>query len=184
MHIGTSIFSHHLNKTTFAGQKYITKICNIKRIPTCTIIQILNIYDHMPRGFSSCYTYLMNKRKISNKNKNVVSCTNYAMARLIQWLWIIHFRVIWVEKSVLHIYARTKLPSFSRLYFQMHFSSIQISFKFLPRGPINNKSALVGVMAWCRTAKKPWCKTMLTQIWITIWLHSELIQWMIILKSY
>ena len=29
--------------------------------------------------------------------------------------------------------------------------SIQVSLKFVPQGPINNKSALVQVMAWCQT---------------------------------
>ena len=32
---------------------------------------------------------------------------------------------------------------------------IQISLKFVPNGPIDNKSALVQVMAWCRTGNKP-----------------------------
>ena len=33
--------------------------------------------------------------------------------------------------------------------------SIRISLKFVPKGPINNKSALVQVMAWRRTGDKP-----------------------------
>ena len=33
--------------------------------------------------------------------------------------------------------------------------SIQISWKFVPEGPIDNKSALVQVMAWHRTGNKP-----------------------------
>ena len=32
---------------------------------------------------------------------------------------------------------------------------IQISLKLVPRSPINNKPALVQVMAWCRTGDKP-----------------------------
>ena len=40
---------------------------------------------------------------------------------------------------------------------------IQISLKFVPRGPINNKPALVQVMAWCRTGAKPLSEPMKTQ---------------------
>ena len=32
---------------------------------------------------------------------------------------------------------------------------IEISLKFVPRSPIDNKLALVQVMAWCRTGDKP-----------------------------
>ena len=41
--------------------------------------------------------------------------------------------------------------------------SIKISLKFVPKGPIDNKSALVQVMAWCRTGDKPLPEPMLTQ---------------------
>ena len=41
--------------------------------------------------------------------------------------------------------------------------TIQITLKFIPRGPIDNKPALVQVMAWRRTGNKPLNKPMLTQ---------------------
>ena len=41
--------------------------------------------------------------------------------------------------------------------------SIQISLKIVPRRPINNKPALVQVMAWRRTGARPLPETMLTQ---------------------
>ena len=41
--------------------------------------------------------------------------------------------------------------------------SIEISLKFVPNGPIDDKSALVQVMAWRRTGDKPLPKPMLTQ---------------------
>ena len=41
--------------------------------------------------------------------------------------------------------------------------SIQISLKFVPKGPIDNKSALVQVMAWCLFSAKPLPEPMLTQ---------------------
>ena len=41
--------------------------------------------------------------------------------------------------------------------------SITISLKFVPKGPIDYKSALVQVMVWHRTSKKPLPESMLTQ---------------------
>ena len=40
---------------------------------------------------------------------------------------------------------------------------IQISLKFVPKGPINNIPALVQIMAWCRSSNKPLSGPMLTQ---------------------
>ena len=53
--------------------------------------------------------------------------------------------------------------------FQMHFHEgkfyipIRISVNFVPKGPTDNKSALVRVMAWRRTGDKPFHQPMLTQ---------------------
>ena len=40
---------------------------------------------------------------------------------------------------------------------------IQISLKYVPRSPIDNKPALVQVMAWHRTGNKPLSEPMLTR---------------------
>ena len=40
---------------------------------------------------------------------------------------------------------------------------IQISLKFVPRSPIDNKAALVQVMAWRRTGDKPLPEPMMAQ---------------------
>ena len=40
---------------------------------------------------------------------------------------------------------------------------IQIWLKFIPKGPIDNKSALVQVMAWRRPGDKPLLEPVLTQ---------------------
>ena len=40
---------------------------------------------------------------------------------------------------------------------------IQISLKYVPRSPIDNKPVLVQVMAWCRTGDKPLPGPMMTQ---------------------
>ena len=41
--------------------------------------------------------------------------------------------------------------------------AIQISLKHVPRNPIDNKPALVQVMAWRRTGDKPLSEPMMTQ---------------------
>ena len=41
--------------------------------------------------------------------------------------------------------------------------SIQISLKLIPKIPIDNKPALVQVMAWRRTGDKPWPEPMMIQ---------------------
>ena len=41
---------------------------------------------------------------------------------------------------------------------------IEISLKLVPRGPINNKSAFVQVMAWRRTGDKLLPEPMMTQL--------------------
>ena len=43
------------------------------------------------------------------------------------------------------------------------FISIQIALKLVPEDPIDNKSAVVQVMAWCWTGGKPLPEPMLTQ---------------------
>ena len=41
--------------------------------------------------------------------------------------------------------------------------SIRISLKFFSKGPVDNKSVLVQVMAWRRTGDRPLCESMLSQ---------------------
>ena len=48
---------------------------------------------------------------------------------------------------------------------------IPISLKFVPKSPIDNESALIQVMAWCRTGDKPLLETMLTQFTDTYMRH-------------
>ena len=49
--------------------------------------------------------------------------------------------------------------------------SIWISLKFVPKGPIDNKSALVQVLAWHLTGDKPLPEPMLTQFTNTYMQH-------------
>ena len=63
----------------------------------------------------------------------------------------------------------TKWPLYRRRLFKCIFMNLQccilirISLKFVPKGPIANNSALVKVMAWCRTGAKPSPEVILTQ---------------------
>ena len=52
---------------------------------------------------------------------------------------------------------------FKGIFMNEKFSiAIRISLKFVPKGPINNKSALDQVMAWRLTGDKPLPEPMLT----------------------
>ena len=54
--------------------------------------------------------------------------------------------------------------TFSRILMNENVSiSIWISLKFVPKGPIDNKAALVQVMAWRWTGNKPLPEPVLTQ---------------------
>ena len=50
--------------------------------------------------------------------------------------------------------------------------SIEMSLKFAPKGPFNNISALVQIMAWRRTGDKPLSALMMTQFNDTYMRHS------------
>ena len=52
---------------------------------------------------------------------------------------------------------------FKSIFNESVWISITISLKFVPKGPIDYKSALVQVMAWHRTGEKPLPESMLTQ---------------------
>ena len=53
---------------------------------------------------------------------------------------------------------------FKRIFLNEYFKvAIQISLKFVPEGPFDNKSALVQVMAQHRAGDKPLAEPMLTQ---------------------
>ena len=52
--------------------------------------------------------------------------------------------------------------------------SIQISLKFVPKGSIDNKPALVQVMAWRRIGDKPLSEPMLTRFTDAYMRHCDL----------
>ena len=53
------------------------------------------------------------------------------------------------------------LRPFCRRHFQMHFLSIKSSLKFIPKVPIDNKPALIHIMAWRRPGDKPLSEPMM-----------------------
>ena len=52
---------------------------------------------------------------------------------------------------------------FKSIFNESVWISITISLKFVPKGPIDYKSALVQVMAWHQTGEKPLPESMLTK---------------------
>ena len=95
-------------------------------------------------------------------------------------------------------YVLTHLPldkwlPFHRWHFEMHFCEWKvlcfdaISLRFVPKLPIDNKSALVQVMAWRRTSDKPLPEPMSSQFtdaykwhwgrWVNVWWKIKWIYW-------
>ena len=54
---------------------------------------------------------------------------------------------------------------FSNAFSWMEVLYFKISLEFVPKGPVDNKAALVQVMAWCQKGNKPLSEPMLT--WLT-----------------
>ena len=49
---------------------------------------------------------------------------------------------------------------------------INISLKFVPKGPINNNLALVQIMAWCRSGDKPLSEPMMVSLLASLGLNE------------
>ena len=63
------------------------------------------------------------------------------------------------------------MATISQTMFSNAFSSMKMfkflskfSLKFIPKGPIDNKPALVQIMAWCRTGDKPLFEPMMAYV--------------------
>ena len=67
--------------------------------------------------------------------------------------------------------GQDKMAAISQRTLSNGFSWIEISLKFVPKGPVNNIPALVQIMAWCRPGDKPLSEPMMvslaTHIWVT-----------------
>ena len=84
---------------------------------------------------------------------------------MIQWL----FEQV-CDSNSKHIVAETKWLPFPDDIFKCLFLneniwiSIKISLNFVPNGPINNISASVQIMAWCRPGDKPLSEPMMVYL--------------------
>ena len=103
--------------------------------------------------------------------------------RFVLWTWSICEMVpcLWIDIEIIkrrdagNAFVSPSLPGqngchFGRQHFQMHFLQwkndrilIKISLKFVTRNRIDNKPALVQVIAWCRIGNKPLSEPMLTR---------------------
>ena len=71
--------------------------------------------------------------------------------------------LVWVNQSPPWTKWPPFLRYFKRIFLNEMLNFLKISLKFVPKGPIYNKSALVQVMAWRRTGAKPLPEPTLTQ---------------------
>ena len=78
--------------------------------------------------------------------------------------FIVIFICTHISYPIIH-WGQDKWTPFRRRHCQMHFLEnvwirIEISLKFVPKGPINNALAMVQIMAWRRPGDKPLCEPM------------------------
>ena len=97
-----------------------------------------------PEGFQ-WYRSVTNQNKTRSANPARVSCCTV---------------------SKFHFESKTKYPSFCRRHFYIHFLVeqtwcilIQISLRFVPMVPSNNKPALLQIVAWRRIGDNPLSET-------------------------
>ena len=73
--------------------------------------------------------------------------------------------------------------TFKRIFLNKTFRiSIKISLKFVPKGPINNISALVQIIAWLRSGDKPLSEPLMVRLlthicvtrpqWVQVWMSN------------
>ena len=79
-----------------------------------------------------------------------------------------HTNVLPITMAVLTYWGRDKIATISQTTFSKEFFnqnvqiSINISMRFVPKGPINNIPALVQMMVWRRLGEKPLSEPMVT----------------------
>ena len=143
-------------------------------------VRQIGIHRYSDSGI--CHMRWFHKICHFNQNTNIVSKTildqsvaalkNHAAARffsschisevwLLNWCWCVYLTHIPLEKMAT-IFAD---DIFKCIFMNEVFCiSIKISLKFVPEGPIDNKSVLVQVMVLCQTAVKPLPEPMLTHM--------------------
>ena len=96
------------------------------------------------------------------------SCTGNDFWFILKLFWnILQWGIISLDMHLNHL-PLNKMAAISQTTFS---SAFKVSLKFIPNGPIDNKSALVQVMAWRRTGDKPLPEPMLTQFTDTYMRH-------------
>ena len=79
----------------------------------------------------------------------------------------------WGWDKMAAIFQTTVSNGFS--WMKMYEFRIEVSLKFVPKGPINNIQSLVQIMAWCRPGDKPLSEPMLVNLPMHIWVTRP--QW-------
>ena len=84
--------------------------------------------------------------------------------KMLLWKGQMLFQAQWVNSSPLGKMAAILTDdTFKYIFFDENDRIlIRISLKFVPRSPVDNKPALVQVMAWRRTGDKPLLELMMT----------------------
>ena len=117
-------------------------------------VALLSIEAYNLDGMQTVWAYINIPLRLDFINLQIQEPTSYHQA---------YHHIVQVE----HIEAETKWPPFHRPHFQMHFLElnfwilIQISLRFIPKGPINNIPSLVQIMAWRRSGDKPLSQPMM-----------------------
>ena len=74
------------------------------------------------------------------------------------------YNMTWHPKVLTHLSLHKMANIFKCTFMNEKFCiSISISLKFVPKGPVDNKTVLVQIMACCKTGDKPLSEPMLTQ---------------------
>ena len=145
-------------------------------MPATSASIVLAVWDKQPVGLLYCEfgRFLLNTIKDMTRNVNV----SFAIF-IIQHVksWDMHFQLElstmgWKYLSMWRSQETTYSHIFTRIFMNEKFCIlIRILLKFVAEGPTDNKSALVQVMAWCRTGDKPLSEplmvSLLTHICIT-----------------
>ena len=77
------------------------------------------------------------------------------------YVWLYHFNSLRPRQNGRHFADDIFKCSFLN---ENVWISIEISLKFVPKGPINNILALVQIMAWCRPGDKPLSEPMMVSL--------------------
>ena len=76
---------------------------------------------------------------------------------------LIHLYSIYISSMTIEFHLWYENYRHFQIYLQWKCLNFNYNMKFIPKGPIDYKSALVQVVAWHRTGEKPLPESMLTQ---------------------